>query len=226
MSETDLHDAITSALLGGKLQAGTPLRERYLAEAFGVTRGLVRKVLLQLGQEGKLVMHANRGAFVPEPTQQQIKAVYQARRAVESGLVSLLAQQITPEQVYRLRLHIGEERKASQRAQRSVSVALAGDFHLLLADMMENPELFDIVKRLVNRTQMFVALFEPAQASACAPDEHEPVVQALAARKSDGAAAAMADHLSQVEHRVLLHANGATGKPVADILRSALKPKT
>ncbi len=61
LSEDALHQAITRALLDGKLRPGTPLRERYLAESFGVTRGLVRKVLLRLGQEGKLEMHANRG---------------------------------------------------------------------------------------------------------------------------------------------------------------------
>ena len=226
LSEADLHDAITRALLGGRLRAGTPLRERYLSEAFGVTRGLVRKVLLSLGQEGKLVMHANRGAFVPEPTQQQIQAVYQARRAVESGLVGLLAQTITTEQIHRLHQHIQEEREASHLAKRSVSVVLAGDFHLLLADMMGNPELLSIVKRLVSRTQMFVALFEPAQASDFAPDEHEPIVHALAKGQSAAAATAMAAHLSLVEHRVLQRSDTLTSVPVADILRSMLNSKT
>ena len=111
LSEDALHQAITRALLDGKLRPGTPRRERYLAESFGVTRGLVRKVLLRLGQEGKLEMHANRGAFVPEPTQAQIQAVYQARKAVEAGLVSMLAQTITAEQLKRLGHHLDDERQ-------------------------------------------------------------------------------------------------------------------
>lgn len=141
-------------------------------------------------------------------------------------MVGLLAQTITSEQIHRLRQHIEEEREASHLAKRSVSVVLAGDFHLLLADMMGNTELLTIVKRLVNRTQMFVALFEPSQASDFAPDEHEPIVHALAKGQSAAAAAAMAAHLSLVERRVLQRTDTPTSAPVADVLRSLLNSKT
>lgn len=218
-----LHAAITSALLNGRLRPGTPLRERYLAEEFGVTRGVVRKVLLRLGQEGKLEMHANRGAFVPQPSGDQIRSTYQARKAVEAGVVSLLAATITAEQLAKMKAHLRAERAASRRSRRDESVQLAGDFHLLLVDLLGNAELRDIVRRLISRTQMFVALFEPAQASDCAPDEHEPVVNALERRDASGAVAAMLEHLSLVEQRVLARVEVTEPPPVADILRAALR---
>lgn len=223
LDEDELHGAITRALLEGRLRPGTPLRERYLAESFAVTRGMVRKVLLRLGQEGKLEMHANRGAFVPEPTAEQIQKVYQTRKAVEAGILCLLAPSITPAQVEHLRAHVVDEQSASQRARRDESIQLAGDFHVVLADLVNNPDLSDMVKRLVSRTQMFVALFEPAQDSHCAAEEHGPVIDALARGDTQRAVDAMLEHLSSVEQRVVAQLDVKPPAPVADILRSVLQ---
>jgi DNA-binding GntR family transcriptional regulator len=222
VGEEALYKAITRALLNGMLRPGTALRERYLAEEFAVTRGLVRKVLLRLGQEGKLEMHPNRGAYVPEPSVEQIRFAYEARKAVEAGVVSLLAASITTAQLAQINKHLRIERAASRHARRDESVQLAGDFHLLLAHLLGNPVLLEMVQRLVNRTQMFVALFEPAQFSDCAPNEHAPVVQALARKCSADAAEAMVKHLSMVEQRVLVRAEVKEKAPLAAILRTAL----
>ena len=77
--EERIYASITSALLQGKLRPGTQLVERDLAAAFGCTRGALRKVLARLGFEGKLVLEANRGAFVPSPSEEGIRQVYRAR---------------------------------------------------------------------------------------------------------------------------------------------------
>ena len=223
VGEEALHKSITRALLNGLLPPGTALRERYLADEFAVTRGLVRKVLLRLGQEGKLEMHPNRGAYVPEPTVEQIKFAYEARKAVESGVVSLLAVSITTAQLTQIKKHLRIERAASRRARRDESVQLAGDFHLLLAQLLGNPVLLEMVQRLVNRTQMFVALFESAQFSDCAPNEHEPVVEALTRKSSADAAEAMVKHLSMIEQRVLARTQVKEKAPLAAILRAALR---
>jgi DNA-binding GntR family transcriptional regulator len=205
-SEGRVHAALTKALLGGRLRPGTPLRERSVAELFGVTRGAVRKVLLQLVHEGKLETFANRGAYVPRPTVTDIRMIYEARRAVEAGLVAVLAERITAPQIAQLKAHVGQERRAQRRGQRDEQVKLAGGFHAALAALAANEALSEIVDRLVARTQLCVALFESDRHSGCAPEEHWPIVEALS--KKDGArgAAAMVTHLRQVEARVVAQA--------------------
>ena len=221
-SEQSAYDAICKALLEGKLRPGMPLRERYLAEVFGVTRGAVRKVLLRLGQEGKLQMLPNRGAYVPQPSADDVRHVYEARKAVEAGLVAALASRITAEQLAHLRAHVRRERKAGRDSRRDDSVRLAGAFHVELVKALDNPELAEIVQRLVARTQMFVALFEPARDSGCAPDEHEAIIAALATRDGARAAGAMLQHLQQVHERVHQHINDREPPALGDILRSVL----
>lgn len=225
-SEESLYAAVVRALLAGRLRPGTALRERYLTQEFGVTRGLVRKVLLRLGQEGKLEIRVNSGAYVPKPTAEQVRQAYGARKAVEAGLLAVLAQDLSASQLRRLKAHLKSERATSLQAKREESVKLAGDFHLLLAELVGNPELSAIVSRLIARTQMFVALFEPAHASHCAPEEHAPVVIALEQGDTAAAVAAMLAHLGQVQDRVLASMQTSHPPEVADILRAALKEST
>jgi DNA-binding GntR family transcriptional regulator len=222
-TEAALYEAVSRALLAGKLAPGTPLRERYLAEQFSVTRGAVRKVLLQLGHEGKLEILPHRGAFVPQPSVEDMASIYGARMAVEAGVVALLATSIQPAQLARLRAHARDERAAARRGLREESVRLAGAFHRMLVEMLDNPELGDIVHKLVARTQMFVALFESAHDSGCAPDEHEAIIAALERRDAGAAVQAMLKHLAQVQERVKAHVAAPEVPELGDILRASMR---
>lgn len=222
-AEDAAYEALSKVLLEGKLRPGTPLRERQLAEIFGLTRGAVRKLLLRLGHEGKLAMFANRGAFVPQPSVTDVCQVYDARKAVESGLVAMLAARMTASQLAHLRSQVRKERRAQRLGHRNESVKLAGGFHTELVQALGNDELTDIVRRLISRTQMFVALFESPAESGCAPDEHEIILEALASGDPGRAVAAMIDHLQRVQARVIQHVGEETTPPLVDILRSALE---
>lgn len=214
--------AISKALLEGQLKPGTPMRERQLAQVFGLTRGAVRKLLLRLVHDGKLQSVPNRGAFVPKPSTEDIRHVYAARKAVEAGMVALLAADITPSQLATLRAHVCDERSVERQGRRDECVKLAGGFHLLLVEILANPELEAVVRRLVARTQMFVALFELPRDSGCAPEEHEAIVAALSTRGAAHAAATMLQHLTHVENRVLRSVGSKKRPHVVDILRAAL----
>jgi DNA-binding GntR family transcriptional regulator len=214
-----VYAALSKALLSGKLRPGTPLRERTLAELFGVTRGAVRRALLQLVEEGKLEAFANRGAYVPQPSGEAIREVYEARKAVESGLVALIAPRLTAGALSRLKGHVAKERQAERRGDREASVRLSGAFHGELVALAGNETLSEIVGRLVGRTQLYVALFESARHSGCAPDEHGAIVSALARKDGAAAAAAMVRHLELVRARVEEHVGDQPSGDITDALR-------
>lgn len=221
-SEEAVYEAILRALLAGRLRPGTPLRERLLAETFGTTRGAVRKVLARLGAEGKLVLHHNRGAYVPEPSDDDMHGVYDARKALEAGIVALLAGRVERPQLAAMEKLLAAERLAQREGRRDDAVALAGDFHLLLADCLGNPQLSTMLRSLVARTQLFVALFESSTLAACSLDEHDAILQALRRRDAGAALAAMIEHLDCVEERVLQHSARNRQTDVAAILRGAI----
>jgi len=139
---------ISRALLEGRLRSGMPLRERQLAEIFGQTRGAVRKVLLRLSTEGKLEMIPNRGGFVLQPSKENVREIYDARRAVEAGMAGLLTSRIKPEQIASLRKHI-EKQCRTEEHNHETTVFLSGDFHGEMVRMIGSPILEEIILNLV-----------------------------------------------------------------------------
>jgi DNA-binding GntR family transcriptional regulator len=210
-----VYAAVSKALLSGKLRPGTPLRERALAEALGCTRGAVRKVLARLGSEKRLVLEHNRGAFVPNPSIDDMRGIYRARRIVEAGLVTTLFGNLEREQVAALRKHVQAEQKAFKEGRREDSIRLAGDFHLLLAEMAGSDELLSYIRRLISNTELYKALYDSAEAASCAPREHEQIIEALTTGKSlDKALAVALEHLDELEQRVIA---GAAAEQEVDL---------
>ncbi|MGF1582972.1 MAG: GntR family transcriptional regulator [Gemmataceae bacterium] len=60
-------DRIRNEVVAGKFPPGQPLREKEVAQRYGVSHGPVRDAFLQLTHEGFLVYQANRGVTVRQP---------------------------------------------------------------------------------------------------------------------------------------------------------------
>ena len=220
--EERVYAAISRALLSGRLRPGTPLRERALAETLGCTRGALRKVLARLGAEKRLVLEHNRGAFVPSPTVQDMRDVYRARRIIEAGLVATLSGRLADEQVAALRRHVQAEHKALKDGRREDAVRLAGEFHLLLAQMAGSGELLDYTRQLVVNTELYKALFDSSAAASCAPTEHEEIIEALTGGTLRRALDKALAHLDHLEQRVIAGASAEQPADLADIFQSSL----
>jgi DNA-binding GntR family transcriptional regulator len=201
--EERIYASITAALLQGRLRPGAQLVERDLAAAFGCTRGALRKVLARLGFEGKLVLEANRGAFVPSPSEEDIRQVYRARQIVEAGIVASLCGGLSVVHKRRLRSHVRSEAKALRDGAIDESVRLAGQFHVLLTELAGGIELLGLVGQLVAKTELYKALFDPSNSSSCSADEHARIIEALDDGELQAALTAMREHLSELEERVV-----------------------
>ncbi|MEO6200626.1 MAG: GntR family transcriptional regulator [Cryobacterium sp.] len=86
-----VRDHITTLILSGDLKPGTPLRENAIASTLGVSRNTVREAVLLLGQSRLIRHEMHRGAIVAEPTKDALINLYDARRGLEVGAVSLPA---------------------------------------------------------------------------------------------------------------------------------------
>lgn len=219
--ETDaaIHAAIARAIMDGSLRAGTKLAEHQLAAIFGVSRERIRKVLHRLGAERRIEIIPNRGARVPQPTPDEIRAIYEAHRVLEAGVLGALVPRLDDAVLGRLDAHLAEERGAAERADRSASVRLSGAFHLLLVDALGNAELSRILRDLLSRSSVMVSVYEPASQSICGVDEHGAIVEALRARDAARAIALSAHHFQHVEQRLRLDPDPAPATDLAAAFR-------
>lgn len=207
--EARVYAAISQALLSGKLRPGMPLRERNLAQALDCTRGAVRKVLARLGFEGKLVLEPNRGAFVPQPSLDDIRQTYRARRVLETGVIASICGRLSDAQLTVLDAHVDTEARSHADGTHERSIRLAGEFHLKLIGMADSAELDAFAHQLVAKTELYKALYDPAEFMHCAPTEHAQLVGQLRDGKTQAAISLATAHLDELEARVLTRAAAA-----------------
>lgn len=204
--ETDetVYQALMTAILEGKLEAGTKLAEAPLARAFGVSRERIRKVLHRLVAERRLEAVTNRGVRVPQPTLDDVRAIYQAHRILEAGVIHELAGRIDETLLRRLERHIGLEQKAAMERNRAESVKLSGEFHLLLTDCLGNEAVSAFLRDLLSRSSVMVSIYESSSDAICGVSEHAAIVEALQRRDPSQAQKLSALHFQHVEQRFRL----------------------
>lgn len=213
-TDVAIHQAMERAIMDGRLKAGTKLAEHRLAESFGVSRERIRKVLHRLAAERRVEIVPNRGARVPQPSLADIKAVYEAHRVLEAGVLVQLVRILDDAILARLDAHLAEERQAAVVGDRAASVQLSGAFHIHLVDALGNAELSRFLRDLLSRSSVMVSVYEPASQSLCAVDEHGAIVAALRARDVTRAIELSRHHFLHVEQR--LRFEPAT-EPVQDL---------
>ncbi len=86
-TSAEIVDRVVHAILAGRLKPGTRLGEVQLGELFNVSRTRVREALMRLEARGIVQVSARRGWFVFEPSPDEARDAFAARRAVEIGLL-------------------------------------------------------------------------------------------------------------------------------------------
>ncbi|HTL90498.1 MAG TPA: GntR family transcriptional regulator [Leptolyngbya sp.] len=191
---TELFDSI----LERRLPPETKLGENLLAEHYGVSRTIIRQVLIRLSHDQLIKLEPNRGAFVASLTLEQAKQIYAAWRLTESAIIEEVTQTITQTQIATLRSLVKEERFACEQKDIPRLTRLSAEFHMQLADLSENKYLARFLKALIPQTSL--AFFYKVEGMPiCTKDEHSEILDHIAA--GDGAAAVQAvlAHLDGIE---------------------------
>lgn len=193
-----MHAAILEAVMSHQLPPGTRLVEMPLCEAFGVNRSLLRRVLVRLASEKVIELQHNRGAFVAQATPRETREVFEARRLIETALLQAHASP-EPRVLQALSALVDDEERAHRSHEWSRVIRLSGEFHLRLVGAFGNQELLSLLRGLVARTSLMIALYETPGHGACSFDEHREILAAMRAGDMAGAAQCMGRHLEHCE---------------------------
>ncbi len=190
---------LTQAIAGHRLQPGTKLAEQKLADHFGVSRTLVRQALHQLAQNRLVTLEPARGAFVAAPTPGEARQVFAVRRMLEAEMARTFAREATPAMLRELRAHVAREQAALEAGEAASGIELLGDFHVRMAELLDNAVLAQVLGDLISRSSLVALMYQRAGAAEHSAAEHVQIVKALAARDAERAAALMDEHLRNVE---------------------------
>jgi DNA-binding GntR family transcriptional regulator len=89
------------------------------------------------------------------------------------------------------------EKAAWREQNRRAMLKLSGDFHLLIAESAGNSILLGLLRELVSRSSLIIAVYRAPGTPPCPPDEHEELVTALE-KRDHSAAGLMSRHLDHV----------------------------
>lgn len=194
-----VYASIREAILDHRLPPGTRLAEVAVATLFGVTRGVVRKVLSRLQHEKLVELRANRGAIVASPSVDESRHLFEARRAIECAIVEKLAATITPAQVRELKALVRRELAAYRAGEMRSGLKLSIAFHRAIARMAGNSVLAEFLEQLVARTPLVVLAYRGSPSHpACSEDDHGAIVAAIAQGHGARAARLMSAHLETI----------------------------
>ena len=221
-SQAEISRRVVEAILAQKLAPGERLGEQPLADMFGVSRTLVREALMQLQARGFVEVRPRSGWYVVEPSFEEARETYAARRVIEPGMLRDAGKPLQAI-VRKLRQHVADERKAIATADAGQRSVMLADFHVCLAECLGNRFLTNVMVELSARTTLVSALYQTTAAAQDSNDDHARIVAALA--KGD---TALAEHLMR-EHIDTLAARldeSLVTKRISarDRLRAALVP--
>jgi len=204
LSDADIHARLADAVLDQRLAPGQRLREDELGQAFGVSRTRIRQVLIRLASEDLVTLVPNAGARVAEPTPDEAREVFGARRLLEPELLAAFVAHATAADLRALQGWIRDEERARAEGRRHDAIRHAGAFHLHIAEHAGNRTLARLLRPLIMRTSLVLLRYGPQEIRdgaepGCDCQEHRTILAALKLRDGPAASRAMLSHLARLE---------------------------
>jgi DNA-binding GntR family transcriptional regulator len=191
VSKTDLVVALIRELvITGELAAGEQLRQRDLAQRFGVSQTPVREAMRRLESEGLLVCDTHRGFTVAAPELGPVEENFQIRAALESLGASLAARKIDAAGLARLR-DLNDRMRALPDDDPGYA-DLNREFHFAIYEYARSPLLLSLMRLL------WASLHggpRVARTHAESARQHDEILTALGNRDAAAASARTYQHI-------------------------------
>lgn len=177
-------------IITGEFKPGEQLRQRELAERFGVSATPVREALRWLESEGLVRYGAHKGSTVVEAEAGSTREKYQIRAVLEGLAASLAAPKISAVDVREL------EACNAQLADPNLPPGQVGDLnralHFRVYEMAGSPLLLALMRLLWQSFPQGPQVVRPRGESV---QEHKELIEALRARDAARASAITQQHI-------------------------------
>lgn len=198
----DLYPRVFDAILEQRITPDSRFTEESLGHLFGVSRSLIRQVLVQLSHERVIILRPNHRPRIATFDVEQIRQLLHARRLTESTLVRLACQHRRADDLRKMWTLIERESDYIERHQHGAALRTSGEVHVLLAAMASNAPLSRFLRDLVSQVLLAMAQ-RPEQIDL--RDEHKihvAMADAVADGDSQRAADLMMKYMDRLERKL------------------------
>lgn len=195
-SENSVYHKLKTAIRKRYIKQGSQLVEVTLAQKLGVSRTPVRSAIKRLEAEGLVNSIPNRGAFVITPTKQEIEETFLVRAELECMAAGLVTQNCTQTFIDELRQCVDFESTVFDKNDLDKYYAANDSFHIRIAEMSGNNVLSSYIKELLDRTRIFLILYDPFYQIEYSPTrEHLDIIEGIGSGDPDIAYSAVRAHI-------------------------------
>jgi DNA-binding GntR family transcriptional regulator len=203
-SDVAYHE-IRSRILDLRLHPGSVVNEQNLAAELGLGRMPVREALARLANDRFITVLPRRGTIVTAVGLDDVLDMFEAREAIECGLVHIVATRATDHDLAALRRLVTATDQAREGTDHEAFLRDDHAIHTRLVHMVRNTLLQDPAERLLLHNLRFWRGYWAARsARQHTMISHSALLAALEARDPEAAEQAMRAHL--VASRQLLQA--------------------
>jgi len=193
------YEKIKVAISKGYIKKGNQLKEVTLAKDLKISRATVKGAVKRLVYEGVAEYEVNKGVSVVNPTLEDINEAFQIRAQLEQMSTVLAVKNISADDFIELYKLIEDEQNVFNAKELDKYYEINNAFHLIIAEKSGNRMLVHYVKELLQKTTIYLILFDPfyqmLTASNPSPEEHTKIVQFLKKGEGELAGQEMKKHL-------------------------------
>ena len=196
-SSDDVVEVIFEAILKKRLNPGVKLSEISLQEEFGYSRSVIRQGFDKLVDSGVLIHKKNQSVRVACPTELETKQIYEARKAIETGVIMILVDKYHNKQLDLTEIDsmVSEEKQLHDSAELAKLTRLSCDFHLTLAELCDNKYLVESLKPLIPLSALAASVYSDRKSNFCSFAEHQELITAIKSNNPKKASDAINVHL-------------------------------
>jgi len=145
---THVEDEIRAALIEGRLEPGTRLVTKDLADSLGMSITPVREALVRFAASGVLTAEPAQSFRVPTMTVAQYSEISEIRKSVEGLAAFNAASQITPDEIATMKALLTRYLAAKAEKDQHLALTLNKEFRFVLYAAARMPTLLGVIELL------------------------------------------------------------------------------
>lgn len=203
---THVEDEIRAALIEGRLEPGTRLVTKDLADSLGMSITPVREALVRFAASGVLTAEPAQSFRVPTMTVAQYFEIAEIRKAVEGLAAFNAATQISAQEIAEMQALLKKYLVAKAAKDQHLALTLNKEFRFVLYSAARMPTLLGVIEMLwLKAGPGFNYLYPEAYAGSGDHQNYNGLMQALQQKQAAAARSAI-EHAIEDGARIVIEA--------------------
>ena len=158
--EHKVYQLIKNAVLSRQIAPGNQLFESAIATKVNASRTPIRSAITKLEAEGLVKVIPNKGAFIVQPTIEEMVQAFEMRKVLEEMAIKEGYSTLLKTHLDQLKSHTAQMRRAFEAGDMLVYHEQNKAFHLVMANASGNLYLIDFLDKILNQITIFMILYD------------------------------------------------------------------